>query len=334
MPVKKRVVCAVDGGGSKTLAVVCTMRGKESARAVTGPSNYVAGEADRVVENVTAAVKQVVRATWATLPIEALWVGLAGIDRPGAREEIGARLAHLAVDVRLTNDAELLFGALDDEVGVVLIAGTGSIALGRDRHGNTARAGGWGYLIGDEGSGYYMGRYALEAASRSADGRDDETALLPAILAHWELDEPMQIIETLYRERENKALVAELAPIVIATALDGDEAAMMIVAECADQLGAMVAAVARKLDFVEQLEYFDDEDDEESETSDEPKFYDGDTVVPYVVAGSLLARNWHYRVVTEERLRQSTPFVRYWCLGEVEEPALVAAQSLAWNSAK
>ena len=134
------LVGAVDGGGTKTLAIVCDRAGSEIARASAGPSNYVAGEAGRVTQNVRGAVEEAVAAARLTLPLAALWVGLAGIDRPGAREEIEGHLRSMATDLRLTNDAQLLFGALPDEVGVALIAGTGSIALAVDRQGVTARA--------------------------------------------------------------------------------------------------------------------------------------------------------------------------------------------------
>ncbi len=149
MPVKPAGMCAVDGGGTKTLAIVLDQDGIERGRAVTGPSNYAAGETERVVTNITAAVEAALTAAGTALSLTALWVGLAGIDRPGARAAIEAQLSHLAGDVRLTNDAQLLFGAFPDEAGIVIIAGTGSIALGLDYSGRRPR-GGWRYLIGDE----------------------------------------------------------------------------------------------------------------------------------------------------------------------------------------
>src|SRR5579875_3586243 len=96
-------------------------------------------------------------------------------------------LSSLAETVLLTNDAELVLGVLDKRVGVALIAGTGAIALGRNMQGATARASGWGYLLDEVGSGYELGRQALVAVVRAADGRGPQTMLLELILEHWQI---------------------------------------------------------------------------------------------------------------------------------------------------
>jgi N-acetylglucosamine kinase-like BadF-type ATPase len=300
MPVSERIVCAVDGGGSKTLAVLMDRNGVELGRAATGPSNYVAGEADRVAANVTAAVEQAVHAWGVSFTVDSLWVGLAGIDRPGAREAIAGRLVHLAGDVRLTNDAQLLFGAYPDEVGIVLIAGTGSIALGQDRHGKTARAGGWGYLIGDEGSGYDLGRRGIRAAAKAADGRGLQTALLPALLAYWELEQPLQIIDRVYRERD-KAAIAECARLVFDAAKAYDPVATRLVQSGAAELATAVGAVEKALDF-------------------------HGSAVALVLSGSLLVEQDGYRRMVLDRIEHQ------FDLGVVhiiEEPATIAARHLA-----
>ena len=300
MSVTGPAVCAVDGGGTKTLAIVLDGKGVELGRAVTGPSNYVRGETERVVTNVTGAVDAAVQAASISRPLDSLWVGLAGIDRPGARDAIEARLSYLATHVRLTNDAQLLFGAFEDEVGIVLIAGTGSIALGQDRQGQTARAGGWGYLIGDEGSGYDLGRRAIRAAAKAADGRGLQTSLLPALLAHWGLDNPMQIIDEVYRERD-KGTIAGCAGLVFDAADAWDPVASRLVQSGAAELASAVGAVEQTLDF-------------------------GNDAVPIVLAGSLLVERARYRVMVLDRIDHQ------FDLGEVhivDEPALMAARHLA-----
>jgi N-acetylglucosamine kinase-like BadF-type ATPase len=293
------LVCAVDGGGTKTLAIILDRNGKEVGRAVTGPSNYIAGEAERVVANIAGAVDAAIESTSPSQSLDALWVGLAGIDRPGAREAIEARLSHLAIDVRLTNDAQLLFGAFPDETGIVLIAGTGSIALGQDGHGGAARAGGWGYLIGDEGSGYDLGRRAIRAAAKAADGRGLQTSLLSALLAHWGLEEPLQIIDAVYRERD-KAVIAGCAGLVFDAAEAWDPVASRLVQSGAAELASMVGAVEQGLDFANDA-------------------------VSLVLAGSLLVEREAYRRMVLDRIDHQVD------LGEVcivDEPALIAAQRL------
>lgn len=300
MPVTEPVVCAVDGGGTKTLAIVLDRNGIELGRATAGPSNYVAGEAERVIVNVSAAVEAALESAGVFPALGSLWVGLAGIDRSGAREAIAARLAHLAATVRLTNDAQLLFGAFPDEVGIVLIAGTGSIALGQDRHGKTARAGGWGYLIGDEGSGYDLGRRGIRAAAKAADGRGLQTSLLPALLAHWGLEEPMQIVDAVYRERD-RAVIAGCAGLVFDAADAWDPVASRLVQSGAAELASAVGAVEQALDFE-------------------------NGAVPIVLAGSLLVERERYRAMVLDRIDHQ------FDLGEVHivhEPALMAARHLA-----
>lgn len=300
MPVTEPVVCAVDGGGTKTLAIVLDRDGTELGRATAGPSNYVAGEAERVIVNVSAAVEAALESAGVFPALGSLWVGLAGIDRSGAREAIAARLAHLAATVRLTNDAQLLFGAFPDEVGIVLIAGTGSIALGQDRHGKTARAGGWGYLIGDEGSGYDLGRRGIRAAAKAADGRGLQTSLLPALLAHWGLEEPMQIVDAVYRERD-RAVIAGCAGLVFDAADAWDPVASRLVQSGAAELASAVGAVEQALDFE-------------------------NGAVPIVLAGSLLVERERYRAMVLDRIDHQ------FDLGEVHivhEPALMAARHLA-----
>lgn len=300
MSVTGPAVCAVDGGGTKTLAIVLDRQGAELGRAVTGPSNYISGEAERVVTAITTAVEAACASGGVSQPLESLWVGLAGIDRPGAREAIEARLSHLASDVRLSNDAQLLFGAFPDETGIVLIAGTGSITLGQDRNGRTARAGGWGYLIGDEGSGYDLGRRAIRAAAKAADGRGLQTSLLPALLHHWGLKDPLQMIDEVYRERD-KTVISECAGLVFDAADAWDPVASRLVQSGAAELASAVGAVEQMLEF-------------------------GNDAVPIVLAGSLLVEREGYRRMVLDRIEHQFDLS---AVHIVSEPALTAARHLA-----
>ncbi|MBA2755691.1 MAG: hypothetical protein H0U40_14725 [Chloroflexia bacterium] len=180
--------------------------------------------------------------------IAAAWIGLAGIDRPTDRERLLPALSTLATTVEVGNDAELILSALPDARGVAVIAGTGSIVLGRDARDEITRAGGWGHVFGDEGSGYELGRRALQMAARASDGRGPETALLPGILAAWSLTDPSEMIEQVYFHVE-KAGIARLAGVVLASAAAGDAVANALLDESVDELALAVEAVARRLDF-------------------------------------------------------------------------------------
>jgi N-acetylglucosamine kinase-like BadF-type ATPase len=154
-----------------------------------------------------------------------------------------------AESVRITNDAELVLSALSHQVGVAVISGTGSIALGRDAQGTLARVGGWGHVLGDEGSGFGIGREALQCAVRAADGRGPATALLDTILGHWQLPAPEALLERVYPTFD-KTAIAALAPLVLALARAGDPVACRIEARAANELALAIIAVTRRLNFV------------------------------------------------------------------------------------
>lgn len=239
----------IDGGGSKTLAVIVDAQGQERGRALAGSSNYQAVGIESALAALHAAAEQAALEAGGCLPVKAAWLGLAGVDRPGDQRLLLPRLQVLAAMMRLTNDAELLLSALDNAVGVALVAGTGSIALGRDARGAAARAGGWGHILGDEGSGYDIGRRALQAATRAADGRGTATTLLERIMSYWSLERPDDMIGRVYNNNDDKAMIARLAPLVLRAARDGDHVARKIVQSTADELALTALTVCKALDF-------------------------------------------------------------------------------------
>jgi N-acetylglucosamine kinase-like BadF-type ATPase len=149
---------------------------------------------------------------------------------------------------RVANDAELVLAAGSDAGwGLAVIAGTGSIAYGRNAAGVIIRAGGWGPLLGDEGSGYAIGRAALRAAVSSHDGRAAPTSLLAAILAYWNLSDATALIGKAYRPPLAASEVASLAVLVEDAAQAGDAVAAAILAEAGNDLAVTAAAVAWRL---------------------------------------------------------------------------------------
>lgn len=238
----------IDGGGSKTLAVIVNAHGHERGRGMAGSSNYAAVGVEQAIANLHEAAEQAARIAGCCLPVKAAWLGLAGVDRPSDQALLLPRLQPLADFIRLTNDAELLLSALDDAVGVALVAGTGSIALGRDSHGAIARAGGWGHILGDEGSGYEIGRLALQAATRAADGRGAPTELLDRIMTHWHLERPDDMIGRVYND-DDKAEIARLSSLVFLAAQARDRVARKIAQHAADELALAASTVCNALDF-------------------------------------------------------------------------------------
>ncbi len=247
---ERALFAGVDGGGSKTLAVVVDADGHERGRGTAGSSNYAAVGLDRAIGEIRTAVTGAARAAGSDPPIAAAWIGLAGVDRPADHDALLPQVRQVAGRVHLTNDADLVLTALPGAVGIAAIAGTGSIMLGRDGHGRTARAGGWGHIIGDEGSGYELGRLALQAASRAADGRGPATTLLDSIVRSWNLGEPGDMISRVYHH-EDKAAIARLSSLVFAAARTGDPVARKFVSRAAAELALGIMTVDDELDFPE-----------------------------------------------------------------------------------
>jgi N-acetylglucosamine kinase-like BadF-type ATPase len=198
----------------------------------------------------------------------------------------------------VTNDGELALSGLDGAVGVALVAGTGSIAFGRNAVGEKARAGGWGHLIGDEGSGYMIGRRAMQAAARAADGRGPQTAILPAIMESWSLTRADGMIGRVYPDGD-KGLIAALSAIVFTAARAGDRVARRIVAQAATDLAFTAIAVGDALGFER-----------------EP--------LPLALVGGLLVHEADYRAMVLRRIRRRRTVGQ---VAIITDPALSAARA-------
>jgi len=232
----------VDGGGSKTLAIIVDAQGRECGRGRAGSANYASVGLNRALHNIHDAVKQATSDVPCSFPLTKAWLGLAGIDRPADAMLLASQLRELAAFVLVTNDAELLLSALGKDAGLVLIVGTGSIALARAQDGTLTRVGGWGHILGDEGSGYDIGRRGLQAVVRAVDGRSKATLLLDLILQHWQLRTVEDLIDAVYTS-DNKAKIAQVAAHVTEAAQRGDQVALEIVEQAADELALLVHTV-------------------------------------------------------------------------------------------
>jgi N-acetylglucosamine kinase-like BadF-type ATPase len=242
------LLVGVDAGGTKTTGVVADESGRVLNTVRRGGANlHVHGEL--AVEKVLASLLDELCPDEAPV---ALCLGMAGVDRPGEGDLVRALLRRLGFrgNAVVVNDAVIAIAAgAHDRVGVVVIAGTGSIAYGIDGQGKTARAGGLGPTLADEGSGGWVGHRALVAAVRAAEGRGEPTMLKDAlfnVLGVTALPDlpPMAYGGGLTRER-----LAELAPAVIAVARTGDAVATSILEEASTELASTARSVVRQLDF-------------------------------------------------------------------------------------
>lgn len=249
------LVIGIDGGGSKTVAWLAEKSnsdGRVIGRGSAGPSNpqavgfRIAGEA--LAASVAAAFAE---AGLTPGPVGAFCAALSGADRTADREALlaWARQRNLAERIEFVNDAEPLIAAgTPDGWGIALISGTGSFCYGRAKDGRTARCGGWGYLFGDEGSGYAIALAALRAATRAADGRGPATELLDRLLRYFDLDAPQKLVPEIYqRLAADRPRIASLAEVVFAAADEGDAVSHEIIATAAGDLAELVATTARTL---------------------------------------------------------------------------------------
>ncbi len=241
------VLIGFDVGGTKT---VCQM---------VDEAGVILGEARGPGANLQAVGELAVEKTLHSLMTEvlagggapaAICVGMAGVDRPGDTAIVEGILERIGGGARIliVNDALIALEAgAPDAPGVAVIAGTGSIAYGRDAGGRAARAGGWGYVLGDEGSGYWIGRQALRAVVRETDRRGSSTLLTPRALAHFGVARPQELIREIYAGGVRPAAVASFASEA-QTAFDaGDAAAMAILEAAARELVLSARSVVTRL---------------------------------------------------------------------------------------
>lgn len=244
-------VIGIDGGGTRCRARLANSHGETLGNGEAGTANpNVAGFESAQREILLAIQRAFEDAKIEKQFVTAICLGIGGVDRVEERARLQTWAEqNIAQHVIVVNDGEIVLAAGSPENwGVALIAGTGAIAWGKSRAGKVARAGGWGYLIGDEGSGFDLTRNALRAITQAADGRGKPTRLLDVILKHWHLQSPQELIPRVYRSGLKPADIAALAPLVVQVAREEDEVAQRLLEQTADALATMIIAVARALD--------------------------------------------------------------------------------------
>jgi len=241
-------VIGIDAGGTKTVGLLADESGKVISKSISGGANLVT-KGELAVEKV---LFDVIESLEAPEPLAALCLGIAGVGQPGADQVIGEVLRRLGQrqPTRVVNDALVaLVAGAPSGIGIVVVAGTGSIAYGVDPDGHVARSGGWGYLLGDEGSAFWLGHYAVRHAIRAADGRGVATTLYPLICEKLGVSEPTELVKWFYDQELSRNRVADLASLVETASVDGDEAAETLMDQAAKHLASAARAVANHLKF-------------------------------------------------------------------------------------
>lgn len=248
---EEKLFLGVDGGGTKTQAVLIDGAAKILAGGVAGASNPVRVGIEKAVANISAAVAIACdKIHQNPSKISSATLGLAGVRREDLRQRISERITEtLKIEaVQVVTDAEIaLYGAVKDKFGLVVIAGTGSICLGKNSSGETYSAGGWGPLAGDEGGAARIAREALRAIAKASDGRGPKTKLAAVALDYFRAGKPDDLVIAIYAPQIDNLKIAGFARLVFQAAIGGDRVAVKIMNNAGRELGLAAMAVIKKL---------------------------------------------------------------------------------------
>ncbi len=278
------LVIGIDGGGTKTTALVADDQGTPIGEATGAPSAVRADGVDESASIIEATARAALSQAGVDEQPRVICVGVAGVGRESLRLELWEALnsRDLADEVVVHTDYSIAFDdAFGQGTGILLLAGTGSVAAGRGPTGAMARCGGWGPVMGDEGGGAWIGRRALSIVAAAADGREPETALTGAVLTATESAEVADLIA--WAADATSSDLATLAPVVFQVAGAGDLRANSLLDLATEELTVHVRALARQL------------------------FTDERAAIPMALSGGLLARGGALRKRVTQRLKHAVP---------------------------
>lgn len=243
----------VDTGGTKSKCIVLDQEFRLLGSATSGPGNYHVAGVDGARENVETAIRRALdEAGVETSERLVGGFGMGTLDTPEDRRIITEFLDDISfVDERyVENDVVTAhYATTAGESGITVVAGTGAMAYGTGDDGTAGRSSGWGWLIGDEGSGFDAARRGLQAATKAYDGRGEDTALVEAATDYFDLEDFETVFDEVYEGLDHPKNIASFAERVAAAARDGDEVAREIIADAADELAVAATAVEQELTF-------------------------------------------------------------------------------------
>ena len=247
------LVMGIDGGGTHTRVVVMGVDGVVHGQAEGSTANPSVVGHETAAATIQAAIQAALDAAdMVPQQIAAVGIGVAGADAAHSADWLCMVLEAALPQARVvpSSDYEIaLVGALGERQGVLVLAGTGSLAYGVNAAGQSARVGGWGYLLDDAGSGYWIGLRGLEAVARAADGRGPRTGLCATLLDTLELTQPVDLVGWLYHAPEPRTHeIAALAPLVLEATRYGDDAATHIVTQAVNELALAARTVMARLE--------------------------------------------------------------------------------------
>jgi len=241
----------IDGGATRTRAIIVRENGEVLGIGESAGSNYQSVGIDRARAHIDEAVS--LAFDTALLPrrsVSGAFLGIAGVVTGIDRSIVGEIVSDLDLATTITVDHDIRIahaGGLGGGEGIALIAGTGSSCYGRRADGRVHRAGGWGALLDDVGSGYWIGLEGLRQVIRSIDGRGPSTSLFKTLLRELGVDDPEDLLRLSGIDGLPKESIAALAPVVFAASKAGDDVATRVVHHGAVELSGMIDAVRKRL---------------------------------------------------------------------------------------
>ncbi|MBO4808917.1 MAG: hypothetical protein J5537_07725 [Lachnospiraceae bacterium] len=236
-----RYVIGIDGGGTGSKGIVADLEGNILCNMKGGPINYVGADTRTIDENIENLIEQGLKGREVS-DCAAICIGSAGVSRSDVLanferilEKTGFTCPH-----KITTDSHTAHaGALNGKEGIVVIAGTGAICLGVNKEGDSIRVGGYGHIIDDEGSAYYIGRLILRAVIRAFDGRDKKTVLSELVFEKLGISTIPELITWIYSTDRSKGDIAALAILIEEAYERGDEVAGEIEEKAAEELAKL-----------------------------------------------------------------------------------------------
>jgi N-acetylglucosamine kinase-like BadF-type ATPase len=309
VPEQIRFVIGVDGGGTKTDALIVGLDGTIVAECHGGPTQLQIVGIERAAEILFGLISDCcAKANCTPEALQNIVLGIAGAGRGMDRAELvnailanGIKKKFMLKNILVETDARIaLEAALAGKPGIVVIGGTGSIALYRTEAGAILRSGGWGKILGDEGGGFAIARDALNAVMRQHDGRLDKTVLTAKALKHFGVASPDELIPKIYHDH---AELAAFAPAVLEAEVERDRIAHSILVKNANEIVELVRVLTMQ---------------------SRPK-----TKLPVVPMGRLLETENVYAKMVREKLAHSLPQI---LIQKPKFPAAFGAAILGLNA--
>lgn len=253
----KKYILGIDGGGTRTTACLADLEGRIVQEYITGSSNYKSVGIENVKDNMINAVLGVISKLGEEdkIKIESACFGIAGNDTENDLEIykkiiFNERLAAFLDPLKtmICNDSRIgLEAGSASENRIMIICGTGSNCFGINQFGEEAYAGGWDYILGDEGSGYDIAIKALKAVMKSYDGSGRSTILNKEILKHLSFGYELEIVGWIYKKDISKEIISDIARVVCVSANMGDRISQEILENAAAEIEIIISTVAKKL---------------------------------------------------------------------------------------